>query len=115
MKVGDAVKWKSQAQGYATVKEGVIVAVLQPGERPNKSAHPDMFKTDRYGSERGPGFGRKELSYVVKVRNRHYWPRSLLLQPAGATALDHVKAKLASALSSLRSFDPKLADHIEKM
>ena len=32
IKVGDYVKWESQAQGCYVVKEGTVIALLAPGE-----------------------------------------------------------------------------------
>lgn len=109
MKVGDKVKWTSQAQGYTRMKEGEVVAVIAEGDRPSREAFLDLYKGP------GCGYGRTGESYVVRVGRKHYWPRASLLEAQGPGELEHTKAKLQAALCSLRSFDPKLADHIEAM
>lgn len=73
-KIGDTVRWSSQAQGYRKEKVGVVVAVLAPMDRPNPSEFPSLYK----GS--GCGFGRRYKSYVVKVGNKYYWPIASILQ-----------------------------------
>ena len=67
-KIGDKVQWTSQAQGYSKTKNGEVVQILAPWERPARDVFPDLYK------HLGCGFGRKETSYVVRVKNKHYWP-----------------------------------------
>jgi len=67
-KVGDWVEWKSQSQGYAKVKRGVVASVVAPGTRP----HRDFWQLYR-GCE--CGMARNHESYVVRVRTVPYWPR----------------------------------------
>lgn len=77
-KVGETVQWTSQAQGYSKSKEGVVVAIVPAGERPDREAFLDLYK----GA--GCGFGRDHESYVVRVKNKHYWPRVSALQSKGS-------------------------------
>ena len=107
-KLGEIVQWRSQAQGTAATKIGEVAEVVAIGQRPDRMRFERLYK----GS--GCGYGRRETSYVVMVGNKPYWPVTSLLRPAGPTELEAVKAKLSRALSSLRSFDPALADHIER-
>ena len=75
--LGDTVTWTSQAHGTALSKSGVVVAIVPPGERPDRDAFPTLYK------HAGCGFGRKRESYVVRVgRSRIFWPREGLLKKA---------------------------------
>lgn len=65
--IGDKVKWSSQSSGYTKIKEGIIVAVIAPNQRPNREDFLSLHKS-------GCGWGRHEESYVVKVGNKLYWP-----------------------------------------
>ena len=68
-KVGDEVKWRSQAGGHTKDKAGVVIEVVPPGADPK--AH------------RREGFLRRSsTSYVVRVRRRTYWPHASALRPA---------------------------------
>lgn len=67
--VGDAVRWTSSC----TRKEGVVVAIVPAGYKPDTK----LVKTD--------GIHRREESYVVKGgepgrRQAHYWPLVSLLE-----------------------------------
>jgi hypothetical protein len=73
-KICDKVKWTSQAQGCSKTKYGEIVQILAAGERPARDAFPDLYKG------LGCGFGRTVTSYVVRVKNKHYWPISSKLE-----------------------------------
>lgn len=106
-KIGDMVQWSSQAQGSTAKKVGEVVEVVTTGQRPDRERFEKLYRNS------GCGYGRPERSYVVMVGNKPYWPRTSLLSLQGPSELERVKEKLARALSSLRSFDPKLADHIE--
>lgn len=70
--VGDAVEWSSQSGSYSKKKTGVVEQVIPSGCRP----------TD----VRRCGFARDHESYVVKVRNKLYWPRVSALSMAAVTA-----------------------------
>lgn len=75
-KIGDTVRWVSQAGGSTKDKTGEIVAIVEPGDRPSRVRFAEMH------TGAGVGRGRKVISYVVKVGNKHYWPRTSALQPA---------------------------------
>ena len=83
-KIGDKVTWSSQAQSYEKEKLGVVIEVVEPGQRPNRAEFEDLYR----GS--GCGFGRDHVSYVVRVatgkagkgKPKHYWPRASALKPA---------------------------------
>ena len=66
--LGDKVRWSSQAGGHKKTKEGTVAQIVPHGKRPDLNRFPDLYR----GS--GCGIGRKELSYVVRVGNKHYWP-----------------------------------------
>jgi hypothetical protein len=73
--VGDQVTWSSQAgAAYAKRKTGVVAELVPPGKRPDAKRFPSLY--------RGAicGLGRPELSYIVRVGNRIYWPRTKHLQ-----------------------------------
>lgn len=72
-KLNDIVTWESQSGSYSKIKTGSIVQIVQAGERPSRVAFPDLYSS-------GCGFGRKGISYVVKVGNKHYWPRTCHLK-----------------------------------
>lgn len=74
--LGEMVQWISQSRGYRKIKLGPVVAVVTAGTRPNRDAFPDLYKNA------GCGWERDHDSYVVKVRNRHYWPRVVHLMRA---------------------------------
>lgn len=70
-KLGDLVEWKSQSAGSLTTKQGVVVAVLPPGTRPNLEMYRSLAKK--------AGMGRDHESYIIKVEESHargtyYWP-----------------------------------------
>jgi hypothetical protein len=67
-KVGDMVTWSSQSQGAWKQKTGTIVEVIHPMFDPSKQKYPELW------TGAGPGRGRKNLSYIVRVGDRHYWP-----------------------------------------
>ncbi len=67
MKIGDVVKWSSQAGGYMKSKQGVIVEVVPNLQSP---------KTKMSGVS---GLSRRHESYVVHVgsalgKKNYYWP-----------------------------------------
>jgi hypothetical protein len=75
--VGERVTWRSQAQGSAMTKTGVIVEVVPPNVRPDTTGRPGL---------NGCGFGRNHESYIVEVargpkaKPRHYWPVASILR-----------------------------------
>jgi hypothetical protein len=73
-KIENKVKWTSQAQGFSKEKVGEVVQIVPPGDRPNKERFMDLYKGP------GVGIGRNHVTYVVRVGNRHYWPRVKHLQ-----------------------------------
>ncbi len=96
-KVGDRVRWASQARGRQTVKRGRIVAVVPPG------VHPFIFDSwtwkvidlnpalnlnaSEYSlSSLGGGMAREQESYLVLVDRGNgkkpalYWPRASTLR-----------------------------------
>lgn len=75
-KIGDKVKWSSQAQGYSKIKEGEVVQVVPSGERPDRERFIELYKHS------GCGFGRSAESYVVRVKRKHYWPVASKLERA---------------------------------
>jgi hypothetical protein len=76
MKVGDKVRWSSQAGGYTKSKEGVVAQVVPAGSLPDRS----FTHLHRVG---GIGMARKAESYVVKVGNKPYWPLANKLELVG--------------------------------
>lgn len=70
LQVGDQVEWTSQAGGYEVHKQGEVICVIPPGQRPDRDAFPALWKKP------GPGSPREHKSYVVRVPGRGvYWPR----------------------------------------
>lgn len=74
MNIGDKVRWQSQSQGRATIKEGEIIHILTIGQAPPKELFPSLWKGC------GPGNGRNHETYIVKVGNKLYWPRVSALE-----------------------------------
>lgn len=81
-KVGDNVKWMSQAQGCATVKYGVVLGVIPAG-----GDFPPLAEDGRV-SHYGGGDPRNHESYLVEVPSKKdgkphlYWPRVSALESA---------------------------------
>ena len=80
---GQTVRWRSQSNSQTTTKHGIIVAIIQPGERPHDifTCHPYRCMFD--------GLSRKEVSYLVEVagktqraKKRLYHPRTAALKSA---------------------------------
>lgn len=68
--MGQTVEWTSQAAGTTLHKQGTIVEVVPVGKKPNQ-----RFKS-LYRNNGVQGVSaRKDLSYVVEVDGKHYWPR----------------------------------------
>lgn len=78
-KLGDKVKWSSQAQGFRREKQGEVVEVVAAGQRPNRERFETLYRA-------GCGWGRKRESYVVNTAHparapKYYWPVESLLTP----------------------------------
>lgn len=75
-KVGDKVKWSSQAQGSWRTKTGTVVEVVSPGNLPTRERFVSLY------TGAGCGSPRKHESYVVEVYanpekktgRSFYWP-----------------------------------------
>jgi len=67
MKVGDKVKWSSQAQGKWKTKEGVVTRIVPTGKLANLKPSNTCLPRDHE-------------SYVVKVGKKLYWPRVAALK-----------------------------------
>ena len=86
MKIGDHVKWRSQAAGSTTEKTGEIVVVVPPKKLPSDVMDAALKRLTR----RYDGWPRDHESYIVKVkvgktdkaRPVLYWPRVSGLQKA---------------------------------
>lgn len=68
MKLGDIVKWQSQANGSTKVKVGKIVAVVPAGQN---AVAPVGYSTKNLGF----GGPRNHESYLVAAGKLIYWPR----------------------------------------
>jgi len=75
-KVGDRVRWMSQAGGHTKAKEGIVAQVVPPQCYPERARFLHLFKNA------GVGKTRDHESYVVMVKTRPYWPRANQLTPA---------------------------------
>lgn len=86
-KLGDMVKWKSQAGGIWTEKAGKIVYTLQPHQNPIRVWHDHFIGHRRMYDGLRPPEARR-LSYLIEVsdgKNRMpklYMPRPVLLKKA---------------------------------
>jgi uncharacterized protein YndB with AHSA1/START domain len=65
-KIGERVNWTSQSSGHTKWKEGAVVEVVPPGQLPStwgwRRKNRRVKKT------------RNEVSYVVQVKSKLYWP-----------------------------------------
>lgn len=68
-KVGDIVRWGSQAAGSYTEKAGSIVAVIPAGVDPRNIVM-EAVATHKAKNAWGRGASRKDESYVVLVPHR---------------------------------------------
>ncbi len=76
--LGDVVEWTSQAHGRQKTKRGMIVQVVPPKGRVNKTQFPTLWKKS--------GLSRDHESYVVHVegpKGGFYWPRVIGLRKVG--------------------------------
>ena len=77
-KLGDKVKWSSQAQGFWREKQGKVVEVVAPGRQPNRKRFEKLYR------DSGCGWVRAVESYVVNTAQpnrapKYYWPVASLL------------------------------------
>ena len=92
-KVGDVVRWRSQAGGCWLTKRGVVVEVVPAGgEDPRFGMNLRLTKIERIFGIRpmkthtfGGGMARKHVSYIVlNLDNQQlYWPRVSALVTTG--------------------------------
>lgn len=85
IKVGDTVTWKSQAQGTWKVKTGTVVEVVPIGAR---------RQTKVIGAGLAP---RYDVSYVVRVGSRLYWPRKVEQTDASPPPCPHVNCPVCAS------------------
>jgi len=69
--VGDTVKWRSQSQGRWTEKVGKVTHVVPPGKYPPVRI---PGTCDPWNGQMC-SLTRKQVSYVVRVGSKNYWPR----------------------------------------
>lgn len=104
-KLGDYVKWTSQAAGVEKVKVGVVARIVSKGE-------PSHL--------RNSGMPRNHLSYVVLVKKtensvgKAYWPRVSKLRPLGKS--DEMRRKDIQQLRErISSCEREIAYHKESL
>jgi hypothetical protein len=98
-KLMQQVQWTSQAGGSTKTKKGIVVEIVQPQRQPNRNQFRDLYKGF------GVGGGRNHVSYVVRVGEKHYWPRANALQPvvkAECPELLKLRASVASLVEKWR-------------
>lgn len=67
---GTRVRWTSMSQGHTTTKEGVIEAVIDPGDTPHDFDVIPANQLRKFGDN-----PRDHVSYLVRVRKcTFYWP-----------------------------------------
>lgn len=94
-KIGDKVKWTSQASGFKKEKQGVIHHIIKPGEVPTRHEIYSVINPVRsdgslqYSDAFGGGYSRFKESYIVAVPAKTprgkatlYWPKEDKLQRA---------------------------------
>lgn len=106
MKIGDIVEWKSQANGSAKTKTGVIVGVVPAGRRLGllsyiSGANSCSVEFAKYntGPIEGAALARDHVSYLVAVKTGKtdaakptlYWPRVSALRGAVAACSSRSK------------------------
>jgi len=83
-KVGDYVKWKSQANGSYTTKTGVVLEIVYPGQVPMEVCTKYVYYTRLFDDI----YPVKSIRYIVLVKNTErqhgkiYMPLTSLLEPA---------------------------------
>lgn len=91
-KVGDRVRWTSQANGGHVEKRGVVFCVVPAGKRIDKRFAKEELSREninkvRWATDFISGLGRKHESYLVVVPGTGrsmpvvYWPRTTALRP----------------------------------
>jgi hypothetical protein len=96
-KIGDKVRWSSQAAGSWVEKTGIIVAVLPPGVPPMKNFGEgpiyDMARQHNANIQAGGLQSRTMESYIVlvagktpKSKSKLYWPLTSALWPVPTPA-----------------------------
>lgn len=66
--IGDVVEWTSHSKSVLRTKRGTIKFIVPAGR-----------SAAVYGI-RNPGFPRNDVSYIVEVNGRLYWPRTVHLK-----------------------------------
>lgn len=72
-RLGQMVRWTSQANGSAKEKRGRIVEIVPAGRLPDRERFSKLY------SGSGIGSTRNHASCVVEVGSRYYWPRIIYL------------------------------------
>lgn len=72
--IGDSVTWTSQAAGFSVEKAGQIAEIVRAGAQPSRERFPALYKS-------GIGSPRRDVSYVVMVGRKAYWPLANKLGP----------------------------------
>jgi len=80
-KLGDQVKWTSQAAGSTTTKTGEVVVIVPAGKTPREAMTDEQRRSSL--PKRYDGWPRDHESYIVKVKIGKtdkampalYWPR----------------------------------------
>lgn len=80
---GEQVEWTSQAAGHSVTKTGVVYKVVRKGVRPcDEWLEVTCPGVGDPSVEFGPHGKRNEESYLVRVGNKLYWPRTKWLKRA---------------------------------
>lgn len=72
LSVGQKVTWTSQSGGISKTKIGIIEQVVDADDLPDRDSFPQLYK-------QGIGMSRGHKTYVVRVENKLYWPRTRAL------------------------------------
>lgn len=85
--IGDEVTWTSQSKGIVRIKRGIIVGLVPPRTMPKRAEY-------RFATNDVRGFmGRRDVSYIVRVGKRDYWPWAINLKVASAVSPDDSKSQ----------------------
>lgn len=83
-RVGDQVSWTSQSRGTSLTKAGTIAAVVRPGQAAFEAASAAKRTVRPTNLQNlNPAYAalsRSDVSYVVNVGGKAYWPRVQKLQ-----------------------------------
>ena len=80
-KIGDKVRWKSQANGSWTEKVGTVVCVLNPKKTRSTKGYVDKFPNHLKMFDGGRFYNQTDTYYLVEVltgpksKPRLYFPR----------------------------------------